>query len=79
MAHGLNVGAWFLVSKQASFVIFKLNLLPKLKKSKRPQNGTGHYKIIKRVTQGSLLARHLGDPSNGVHDPPLENFNWNAV
>ena len=49
MAHGRNVGAWILVSKQASFLLFKLNLLPKLKKSKRPQNGTGHYKIIKRV------------------------------
>ena len=31
------------------------------------------------MTQGSLLARHLGDPSNGVHDPPLENFNWNTA
>ena len=31
------------------FVIFKLNLLPKLKKTERPQNGTGYYKIIKRI------------------------------
>ena len=45
--------------------MFKLNLLPKLKK--RPQNGTGHYKIIKRVNvwaKGPLLARHVGDPSS---------------
>ena len=34
---------------RACFVIFKLNLLPNLKKTKRPQNETGHYKIIKGV------------------------------
>ena len=34
---------------RACFVIFKLHLVPKLKKTKRPQNGTGHYKKIKGV------------------------------
>ena len=24
------------------------------------------------------LARGLGDPSDGLHDPPLEIINWNA-
>ena len=49
---------------RACFVIFKLNLLPKLKKL-RPQNGTGYYKIIKDVNvraKGPLLARHVGVP-----------------
>ena len=28
---------------------------------------------------GPLLARRLGDPSNGLNDPPLEKINWNAA
>ena len=25
-----------------------------------------------------LFIRGLGDPSDGLHDPPLERINWNA-
>ena len=40
---------------RARFVIFELNLITKALKSKRPQNGTRHYKIIQRVK----IATHL--------------------
>ena len=29
--------------------------------------------ITKKLTHG------LGDPSDGLHDPPLERINWNAA
>ena len=29
--------------------------------------------------KGPLLVRHLGDPSNGLNDPPLEKIDWNAA
>ena len=29
--------------------------------------------------KGPLLARHLGDPSNGLNYHPLEKINWNAA
>ena len=52
---------------RACFVIFKLNLLPKLKKLKDLKMGQNEAK-------GPLLARLLGDPSNGLNDPPLEKL-----
>ena len=48
---------------RACFVIFKLNLLPKLKKLKdlkMEHSGTGHYKITKRVSQRASAGATCG-------------------
>ena len=36
-----------------------------------------HISVKLNITK--KLAHGLGDPSDGLHDPPLERINWNAV
>ena len=34
--------------------------------------------LISENNMMKKLAPGLGDPSDGLHDPPLERINWNA-
>ena len=61
------------VSLKSVFCYLSSEFITKALKSKRPQKGTRHYKIIQRVNlwaKGPLLAWRLGDPTNGLHHPP---------
>ena len=46
------------------------------------QDTTKSFNWIKRVNvwaKGPLLEQRLGDPSNGLNDPPVEKMNWHAA
>ena len=53
--------------------MFKLNLLPKLKKWDRTLQNMGCER------EGPLLERRVGDPQMVVVIPHLKKINWNAA
>ena len=45
---------------------------------RRPPDPTDDILVLK-LNLTKKLACGLGEPSDGLHDPPLERINWNAT
>ena len=47
-------------------------------RQRRPRDPTDDILVLK-LNLTKKLACGLGEPSDGLHDPPLERINWNAT